>query len=371
MIKGLDYSWARPGGATIKAAGYQFVVRYIPYPGNGGKGLEHAELNDLRKHGIDIAMVYESYANRALQGFSAGVADAKQSIAQLNRLGFPKIPVYFAVDFDAAEHQQDEIDAYLKGAASVIGADRVGVYAGYWVIKRCYENKTAKYLWQTYAWSGGNVHPKIHLYQYLNGQNLNGAVDYNRAYQANFGQWAADGAKPAPQPSAPSGNTYTVVSGDTLSGIGRKTGADWHRIADLNNIVAPYTIYPGQVLRLTGSVTDPAPQPKPGRKTYTVKKGDTLSGIGAKTGTVWQDIARLNGIEHPYTIYPNQVLVLPGSGGSAPKASSKTYKVKSGDYLSKIASQVGTTWQKLYALNKKTIGPDPNVIKAGQVLKLP
>lgn len=45
-------------------------------------------------------------------------------------------------------------------------------------------------------------------------------------------------------------------------------------------------------------------------KTYTVKSGDTLSGIGAKTGVNWKTIASLNGISSPYTIYPGQVLKL-------------------------------------------------------------
>lgn len=42
---------------------------------------------------------------------------------------------------------------------------------------------------------------------------------------------------------------YTVVSGDTLSGIGKKLGVDWHYIAKINNISSPYTIYPGQKLK--------------------------------------------------------------------------------------------------------------------------
>ena len=42
---------------------------------------------------------------------------------------------------------------------------------------------------------------------------------------------------------------YTVVSGDTLSGIGQKLGVNWKHIADINNISSPYTIYPGQKLK--------------------------------------------------------------------------------------------------------------------------
>ena len=41
---------------------------------------------------------------------------------------------------------------------------------------------------------------------------------------------------------------------------------------------------------------------------YTVKKGDTLSKIGAKLGVKWQDIAKLNNIKAPYTIYVGQKL---------------------------------------------------------------
>lgn len=41
---------------------------------------------------------------------------------------------------------------------------------------------------------------------------------------------------------------------------------------------------------------------------YTVVKGDTLSKIGAKLGVKWQDIAKLNNIKSPYTIYVGQKL---------------------------------------------------------------
>lgn len=40
--------------------------------------------------------------------------------------------------------------------------------------------------------------------------------------------------------------------------------------------------------------------------TYTVKKGDTLSAIAKKYGTTYQKLAQQNGIKAPYTIYPGQ-----------------------------------------------------------------
>lgn len=46
--------------------------------------------------------------------------------------------------------------------------------------------------------------------------------------------------------------TYTVKKGDTLSGIGSKYGVDWRDIAKDNNIKSPkYTIYVGQKLKIT------------------------------------------------------------------------------------------------------------------------
>jgi hypothetical protein len=52
----------------------------------------------------------------------------------------------------------------------------------------------------------------------------------------------------------------------------------------------------------------------------------------------------------------------------------KTYIVKSGDSLSKIAKlELGNSskWQAIYNLNKKTIGSDPNKLKPGQKLVMP
>lgn len=56
------------------------------------------------------------------------------------------------------------------------------------------------------------------------------------------------------------------------------------------------------------------------------------------------------------------------------KKNSKTYTVKSGDSLSKIAKlELGNSsrWNEIYQINKKTIGNDPNRIKPGQKLVLP
>lgn len=110
--------------------------------------------------------------------------------------------------------------------------------------------------------------------------------------------------KPAPQP-APAPNlqtTYTVQKGDTLSGIAARFGTTYHNLARINNIPDPNKIFPGQVLRVSGTNTL---QPE---RRYIVVRGDTLSGIAAKFGTTYQALAAKNGIPNPNLIFPGQVL---------------------------------------------------------------
>lgn len=54
-----------------------------------------------------------------------------------------------------------------------------------------------------------------------------------------------------------------------------------------------------------------------GETTYTVVKGDTLSGIAARYGTTYQEIAKLNDIKNPNLIYPGQVFKIPVKGEKA------------------------------------------------------
>jgi resuscitation-promoting factor RpfA len=59
------------------------------------------------------------------------------------------------------------------------------------------------------------------------------------------------------------------------------------------------------------------------------------------------------------------------TAGRAPVGKGQ-YKVVKGDTLSKIAAakHVAGGWHKLYDLNKKTVGADPNLIRPGQQLRL-
>ncbi len=78
---------------------------------------------------------------------------------------------------------------------------------------------------------------------------------------------------------------HLVARGDTLYGIAFRHGVDYRDLARWNAINAPYTIYPGQRLRLSGqstSATAAAPTRNPGRTTTPVA---ATSGVPTPTRT--------------------------------------------------------------------------------------
>jgi len=52
--------------------------------------------------------------------------------------------------------------------------------------------------------------------------------------------------------------SYTVQSGDTLSGIAARYGTTYQRLAAINGIANPNLIHVGQVIRLTGNASTAA-----------------------------------------------------------------------------------------------------------------
>ena len=59
-----------------------------------------------------------------------------------------------------------------------------------------------------------------------------------------------------------------------------------------------------------------------------------------------------------------------GTNNASRGTSRGDYTVREGDTLSGIATEHGTTWRKVYAANKSVIGADPDLIVPGQQLDL-
>jgi LysM repeat protein len=182
-------------------------------------------------------------------------------------------------------------------------------------------------------------------------------------------------SKPTTSPVSRSGQVeYTVVSGDTLSGIGQKFSVDWQKIAQANKITNPNLIRVGQKLVIPTS--RPA---EPTEMTGTVKVNSTLN-VRSGAGTKYKIIGSLkNGakvtvldksgswykIKYGNTIGYVSEQYLEVSGVSKAPAQ---YVVKRGDTLSEIAKKNGYTVAELAKFNGIK---NPSMIRVGQVIKFP
>lgn len=156
---------------------------------------------------------------------------------------------------------------------------------------------------------------------------------------------------------------YTVRSGDTLSEIAKRFNTSVDALVSLNGIRNPDIIQVGQQIKVNGTATVPAPPKQTQQKTYRVKAGDTLSEIAQRFGTTTNQLASRNGIANANLIRVGQVLSI---GGATSQPAARTYTVKSGDTLSEIAQRLGTTTKQLQTKNNIK---NANLINVGQKLK--
>lgn len=121
---------------------------------------------------------------------------------------------------------------------------------------------------------------------------------------------------------------HVVQSGENLFRIAIRYGVSVNSIATANGVSNPALIFVGQQLTISGGTAPPPttppvnppptnPNPPSGdATTYTVRSGDTLSTIARQFGTTYLAIAAANGIANPNIIYVGQVLSI--NGGTVP-----------------------------------------------------
>ena len=249
------------------------------------------------------------------------------------------------------------------------------------------------------AWSG----PVI--FQYSSSGNLpgyNGNLDLDIAYM-NADEWNARAGKsqsapnptptPSPAPSQPSvtGSTldlvYNTMKGIYGDGNTRKNnlGSRYDEVmnvinhidsADVNTLVNETKVgnYGNGDIRkvVLGRRYDEVQKKinntsSSSSTTYIVESGDTLSEIAQEYGTTTSAIASANGITNPNKIYAGQKLIIPKGSGSSSGSSKVYYTIKSGDTLSEIAQQYGTTVKQLQSWNNIS---NANKIYAGQRIRV-
>lgn len=317
---------------------------------------------------------------------------------------------YYSIqaDFRKYPSYQESLEDYADKIVNGISGAPL-FYSGAWKSKtNSYQDATA-YLTGRYATDtayGSKLNRIIEQF---------GLTKYDTETAVNMAEEIASN-----ETSTTSGNSYTVVSGDNLYAISRKTGTPIQELLSLNGLNLNSIIHPGQVLALSykSEITETKQEestPKEEKEsaettneetssstnqsstggTYTVVSGDGLYAIARKTGTAIEDLLSLNGLSLNSTIYLGQVLTLSASSESSTNeettsteesssstqettseesaASSEqpstggTYTVVSGDGLYAIARKTGISIEDLLSLNGLSLN---STIYPGQVLTL-
>lgn len=206
---GCDYANPALGDyPAFKKRGFSFIIRYLTPPG-WWNSLTPAEALAIAAAGFGLVSVWETSAGAPVPNssipagaafFNSGRGAREGAWARLAaaEVGQPKgTPIYATVDYDMTEADWPAVEAYLLAFEQALaGKYLMGVYGSYRVIEQA--KALTRWLWQTYAWSDGQLHPDALLYQFKN----TGTIDYDRAF-SDPGWWRPDGqpvvAVPAPQ----------------------------------------------------------------------------------------------------------------------------------------------------------------------------
>ena len=111
-------------------------------------------------------------------------------------------------------------------------------------------------------------------------------------------------SKPAVRTASSAGDA-TVRRGDTVYALARRYARTPREIIDANALKPPYTLYPGQKLKLSTP------------RYHVVRQGETSYGISRHYNVELTELIRSNHISRPYTLTVGQKLIIPSSGGAA------------------------------------------------------
>ncbi|WP_430790405.1 LysM peptidoglycan-binding domain-containing protein [Virgibacillus flavescens] len=178
--------------------------------------------------------------------------------------------------------------------------------------------------------------------------------------------------------------SYKVQSGDSLWGIAHEYNTSVSQLKSINSLSSD-VIYPNQIIETDNASSSneqvaSKPTTSTTSTTYTVKRGDTLSGIAAKYDVSLSNLMDWNNLDN-YLIYPGDKFVVSKSGTVESKPAPKPdtppaveeettatsyYTVRSGDTLSGIAHSENVTVAAL----KKWNNLSSSLILVGQRLAI-
>ncbi|SDK13816.1 LysM peptidoglycan-binding domain-containing protein [Sediminibacillus albus] len=139
--------------------------------------------------------------------------------------------------------------------------------------------------------------------------------------------------------------TYKVQKGDSLWSIAQKHSTSVNSLKSLNKL-NNNIIFPNQVLKVDGSSTSSKAEDKPKKttkaSTYKVKSGDSLSKIAAKHSISLSDLMKWNNLSTTL-IYPGDVFTVSKPGSNT----SKDSKTSNGDKKQEPAKEKSSVAYKV------------------------
>jgi LysM repeat protein len=335
MKLGIDIShWQ--GDFNLKAAKAEGVEFVIIKGGGGDAGLYvDSRFSDNYKKAQDLGLPVGAYWFSKALTVKEAQAEADYFYTNVLKGRRFELPIYIDVEHkDQLALRKDRLTAVVKAWCNRLQAKGfwVGIYASLWTFashvndselqgyahwvaqwdKKCeYKgNEGVLGMWQF----GGETNA-LRSTQ-IAGQTVDQdymLVDYPSHIKAagcnGFEKPVAKPAAPAPAPAAPAVKIHVVKPNETLSKIAAMYGTTYQEIVKLNGIKNPNMIYAGQKFKIPTAGATPTPAPV--QRTHVVKAGEVLSGIAAKYGTTYQEIAKLNDLADPDKIYAGQTLKIP------------------------------------------------------------
>ena len=308
QYKGIDVSkhngtidWAK-----VKAAGVQFAMLRAGYGRYNNQKDEQFEANykGATAAGIPVGAYHYSYATNAEQ--------AKQEAEVF--LGWIKgKTLTYPVAFDIEDKKQANLGVSLISDIIRTFCETVEA-AGYYVV--VYANKDwltnridadckSRYdIWLAQWTSEPTYTGSYGMWQYSSKGSVDGVsgnVDMNIAYKDYPSIIAGMDGSSDTTASAPTDTvkkTNAELADEVIAG---KWGNGEERKQRLTAAGYDYDAVQAIVNKLV----------QPQEAVYTVKKGDTLSGIAAKYGTTYQKLAKYNDIQNPNLIHVGQKIKIP------------------------------------------------------------
>lgn len=320
-IKGIDVSkfQGEVDWEQVKAAGYQFAMLRAGYGFSTVDEQFRRNASECNRIGLPIGAYWFCYAVSP----ETAVQEADGCISTISgyKLDYP---VCYDIEQASADYASGQGVTFTPALAKQLvqsfcsRIEDKGYFAMFYSNKNFLDTYLGTDLSRRYAlWYARYADTfdgtDCGMWQYTSQGSvpgISGSVDLDISYvdypavirKAGLNHLTGSAPAPAPVPS-PEYITYVIQPGDTLSGIAARFGTTVSTLSSLNNIADPDKIYAGTTIRV--------PETGSGTKTYTIRPGDTLSGIAARFGTTVSAIAALNGISDPNRIYAGTTIRIP------------------------------------------------------------